>query len=119
MMPSKAEAHNAHLLSEAPAEAPSMPAERFDLASLFDGSRTHRLVPSLAWLAAILTLVFIPLKILSHGYLPFDDALRHAAKAVSGRDWSDIIVLQDQFKIDHSPGWHWILGLVHQLTGAG
>ena len=78
---------------------------------------THRLVPLFVWLAVILTLVFIPLKVISYGYLPPDDALRHAGKAVSGRDWSDILVVQDQFKMDHNPGWHSLLALVHKTTG--
>ena len=37
-----------------------------------------------AWMLVILTLLAIPLKIISYGYLPVDDTLRHAAKAVSG-----------------------------------
>jgi hypothetical protein len=81
-------------------------------------SSEHRLVPLLSWLAVILTLVFIPLKIISYGYLPGDDALRHAAKAVSGRDWSDILIIQEQFKTDHNPGWHWILSHLHEASGA-
>jgi hypothetical protein len=98
--------------NENPTAAPSTELEQL---------REHsaRIVPLLVWVATVLTLVLIPLKVISYGYLPPDDGLRHAAKAVSGREWSDIIVLQDQFKMDHNPGWHCILGAVHRLTGAG
>ncbi len=84
-----------------------------------DSEKGHRLVPILVALAVILTLLIIPFKVLSHGYLPIDDALRHAAKAVSGRAWNDVLVIQDQFQMDHNPGWHWLLGSIHRATGAG
>jgi hypothetical protein len=38
-----------------------------------------------------------------------DDALRHAAKAVSGKPWPDILVLGPSFQIDHNLGWHLFL----------
>lgn len=78
----------------------------------------HRLVPLLVWAAIFVTFLVIPFKILSLGYLPFDDALRDAAKPIADRSWSEILELQDQFKRDHNPGWHWILGVVHHVTGA-
>ena len=37
------------------------------------------------------------MKIIGYGYLPGDDALRHAAKAVSGKSWSEILVLESTF----------------------
>ena len=104
---------------ETPGEAADFDRSDFQTSPLLDSPKGHRLVPLLTWLAVVLTIVFVPFKILSHGYLPFDDALRHAAKAISGRDWSDIIVLQDQLKIDHNPGWHWILTQLHHIAGAG
>ena len=36
-------------------------------------------VPLAAWLIIVVTVLFIPLKIIGYGYLPPDDALRHAA----------------------------------------
>jgi hypothetical protein len=66
---------------------------------------------------AIAVFALIPLLILAQGYLPQDDALRHAAKAVSGRDW-DQILLHRPGVIDFSPGWHALLTLVHKVTGA-
>lgn len=77
----------------------------------------NRYVPSLVWLAVILVLVLIPLTIIGYGYLPLDDALRHAAKAVSGKEWSEILVLNPAFSLDHNPGWHVLLRMLHTLFG--
>ncbi len=77
----------------------------------------NRYVPSLVWLAVILVLVIIPLKIIGSGYLPLDDALRHAAKAVSGKEWSEILILNPAFTLDHNPGWHVLLRLLHTAFG--
>jgi hypothetical protein len=77
----------------------------------------NRYVPSLVWLAVILVLLLIPLRIIGYGYLPLDDALRHAAKAVSGKEWSEILVLNPAFTLDHNPGWHVLLGGLHSLFG--
>jgi len=59
----------------------------------------------------------IVLKVIAHGFLPYDDALRHAAKAVSGKGWDEILVLRDAHMVDNHPGWHAILGVVHDFTG--
>lgn len=67
----------------------------------------------------VLTLLVIPLTIAGMGYLPSDDALRHSAKAVSGKPWSDILVLRHAAAIDHHIGWHTTLGLIHRFTGVG
>jgi hypothetical protein len=48
----------------------------------------------LARIVLLVSIVLIPLRILGRGFLPPDDALRHAAKAVSGREWSEILVLR-------------------------
>ena len=77
----------------------------------------RRYVPLAAWLLVALVVLFIPLKIISYGYLPGDDALRHCAKAVSGKPWSEILVVGEVFKIDQSLGWHGILGALHQALG--
>lgn len=78
--------------------------------------RYQPLVPLGVWLVVILTLLFIPCKIISYGYIPRDDALRHAAKAVSGKPWQDILVMRSDFLIDPHPGWHAVLGSIHRLT---
>lgn len=75
-----------------------------------------RYVPLAVWVISILTILLIPLKIVSIGYLPGDDALRHAAKAVSGKPWSEILVLNPVYKIDHEFGWNWLLAKIHNLT---
>ena len=76
----------------------------------------RRYVPLIAWLAVILVIVIIPFKIIGMGYLPGDDALRHAAKAVSGKSWPEILVVGDAFKIDHNLGWHLLLTEIHRWT---
>ncbi len=69
----------------------------------------RRYVPLIVWAVVILVLLAIPLKIISYGYLPPDDALRHAAKAVSGKPWPEILVVGSAFKFDPNFGWHWLL----------
>jgi hypothetical protein len=69
----------------------------------------QRYVPLVIWVMVASIIVAIPLKIIGYGYLPFDDALRHAAKAVSGKPWPEILVTGPAFQIDHNFGWHFIL----------
>ncbi|MFO1498320.1 MAG: hypothetical protein U1G07_08015 [Verrucomicrobiota bacterium] len=69
------------------------------------------------WLLVALTLLILPWRLLNHGVLPPDDALRHAAKAVSGKSWDQILVLRPEITLDHNPGWHAILGALHRLAG--
>jgi hypothetical protein len=64
-------------------------------------------------------LVVAPLRILAQGYLPGDDALRHAAKAVSGRPWTDILLLRPEITLDSNPGWHALLEMLHRGFGLG
>ena len=73
----------------------------------------RRYVPLAAWAIVILLFLVIPLKVISYGYLPADDALRHAAKAVSSKSWQEILVLGPAFHFDPNWGWHWLLGKVH------
>jgi hypothetical protein len=77
-----------------------------------------RRIPVLARGLVVAFLALVPLRILQQGYLPGDDALRHAAKAVSGKAWSEILVLRPEVTMDSHPGWHALLGLVHRATGA-
>ena len=67
--------------------------------------RLGRYVPPAVWLVTVVVLILVPLKIIGYGFLPPDDALRHAAKAVSGKAWQDILVMRSDFAIDPSPGW--------------
>src|ERR1700744_2070303 len=81
--------------------------------------RFRRYVPLLVWLLVAAVLLMIPFKIVGLGYLPADDALRHVAKAVSGKPWPDILVVGGAFKLDHNLGWHAILGAIHHATNWG
>jgi len=72
-----------------------------------------RYVPLSVWIVVVFTIIVIPLKIIGYGFLPMDDALRHAAKAVSGKSWQQILVMRDDFQIDPSPGWQKILQWIH------
>ena len=74
-----------------------------------------RYVPLAAWIIVCLTLVCVAGRIIGLGYLPQDDALRHAAKAVSGKAWPEILVMRADFGMDPHPGWHAILGGIHRL----
>jgi hypothetical protein len=74
-------------------------------------------LPLAVWIAVAATLLWIPLKIISYGFLPMDDALRHAAKTISGKSWQEILVMRPGFPIDPSPGWQEILKWVHAGFG--
>jgi len=73
----------------------------------------QRYVPLAVWTMVILTLLIIPMKIIGYGYLPGDDALRHAAKAVSGKPWPDILVLNGTYQIDQENGWEFVLRQIY------
>lgn len=52
------------------------------------------------------------------GYLPPDDALRHAAYAVGDHTWNEVLVLRpsmDTPAMDSHPGWHQTLKLLHAV----
>ncbi len=57
------------------------------------------------------------LRVLASGFLPSDDALRHAAKAVAGRPWTEILIMRPDFTLDSNPGWHAFLGALHRAFG--
>jgi hypothetical protein len=73
-------------------------------------------VPLAVWAIVILVILAMPLRILEYGYLPGDDALRHAAKAVSGKSWSEILVLNPVYQMDHEFGWNLLLEKIHGWT---
>jgi len=77
----------------------------------------ERYVPLISWGIVLFVLLVIPFKITGYGYLPSDDALRHAAKAVSGKPWQDILVLGPAFHFDPNWGWHWFLRQFHLALG--
>ena len=78
--------------------------------------RMRELIPVMVFCIAIVVIVCISLKVISYGYLPPDDAMRHSAKVISGKDWSHILVLRPEIKMESYPGWDAILKFVHHLT---
>ena len=50
-------------------------------------------------------------------FFPSDDALRHVAKAISGKDWHEILVVREAFAMDSHPGWHFILEIFARISG--
>lgn len=62
----------------------------------------------------ILTVLYIPMKILSYGWTPTDDAKRHVAFATIDAKWSDILVIDEKLGSDHNPGWHAVLKFLHR-----
>lgn len=76
-------------------------------------SGRRRYVPLAVCAIIFFVLLLIPFKIISYGYMPYDDALRHSAKAVCGKPWSEILVLGDWYKVDHNFGWHLFLRQIH------
>ena len=68
-------------------------------------------------LLILLALVFIPLKILSYGWTPEDDAKRHVAFAMTDSKWSDILIIDERFDTDHNSGWHQILRFLRKYCG--
>jgi hypothetical protein len=77
----------------------------------------RRYVPLLAWVLVVLTLVLIPLKIVSYGYVPVGDARRHVAKAFTDKPYDQIMVMRPGYTVDHSPGWEWSLHFLHRKAG--
>ena len=73
-------------------------------------------VPVLCWCVVLVALLCIPFKIIGYGYLPAADALRYAGKAVSGKAWSEVLVLREGTPAEHNAGWETILSRVHQVT---
>lgn len=83
-----------------------------------NGGREHSMASFLVWVGVLLTLFIIPFRVMSRGYLPPDDGLRYPAMAVAGKEWGDVVIMKEEFHIDHNPGWNWILRAVHLTTKA-
>lgn len=76
----------------------------------------QRYVPLIVWIIVLATLLFIPFKILSYGFIPPGDARKHLAKAFTEKLDSQIVVLRPGFTMDHNWGWEWFLRRVRQTT---
>ena len=62
-------------------------------------------------------ILLIAFRVMSYGFIPTDDAMRHVAKAVSGKDWTEILVLRPEITMDSHTGWHKILEFIYNTTG--
>jgi hypothetical protein len=78
--------------------------------------KESRYVEALVLCLLLAVIMIAPLRIGGYGYLPGDDALRHTAKVVSEKNWDEILILRDGVEMDSHPGWHAILGGIHNLT---
>lgn len=79
--------------------------------------RLQRYVPLLVWLVVLAAFLMIALRILSYGFVPGGDARRHVAKVMTDKEYNQIVVLRPEYKIDHSPGWDWVLRQLHRAAG--
>jgi len=78
---------------------------------------TASIVPFAVRAIVLLIFLVLPLKIVRYGYLPvLDDPVADAAKAVSGRPWTDILVLKPYFALDPHIGWHAVLRAIYLAT---
>ncbi len=77
----------------------------------------RRYIPLIVMALVVGTCIVIPLSIIGQGFIPTDDALRHVAKAISGKAWQDIIIMRPGITTDHSIGWHVILRSLYTFTG--
>lgn len=63
------------------------------------------------------TFLFMGLKIIRYGYLPAGDIRRHAAQAISGVEYTNVVVLYPGYKMNHSAGWDWLMRQLHARFG--
>ena len=57
----------------------------------------------------LLAFIYMPFKILSLGWTPPDDALRHVGFSMLDTKWSNILIIDEKFDTDHNAGWHQVL----------
>jgi hypothetical protein len=79
----------------------------------------ERYIRLASWIIVAATLLFIPLKIISYGFLPAGDARRHVARAIANQPYTEIVVMRPEYTMDHSPGWEWLLHRLHVAAGLG
>jgi hypothetical protein len=75
-------------------------------------------MPFIVLCISLLSLVLMIFIVDGQGYVPHDDCLRHCAKALSGKSWSEILILRPDYTSDHNLGWHKLLEVYSHLTGA-
>lgn len=72
----------------------------------------EKYTPHIILILCLFTLLAFIFTVNSYGFVPFDDCLRHSAKAVSGKPWNQILVVRPEYH-DHNAGWHSMLEWVH------
>ena len=65
-------------------------------------------------LIAFWVLLIIPFRSVSVGFRPPDDARRHVAKAMSGKEWNETLLLRPEATVDPHTGWHALLELAYE-----
>lgn len=80
------------------------------------GEQYAQYAPLVAWILVAITLFFISLRIVGSGYLPAGDARRHVAKAFTDKPYTQIVVMRPEYTMDHSPGWEWLLRVLHRTA---
>jgi hypothetical protein len=65
------------------------------------------------------SVLIMPPRIGSMGYVPDDDANRHVGKALSGKPWNEILVLRQGMTADLHHGWDICLTFLHRRFDAG
>jgi hypothetical protein len=80
-------------------------------------AQIRRFIPVVSLVLSLVTSLFICLKIVRFGLVPPGDARRHTAKAVTSKEYTDVLVLRPGYTMDHSPGWDWLLRSLHRKLG--
>jgi hypothetical protein len=62
-------------------------------------------------------ILLISFRVISYGFIPSDDAMRHVAKVISGKDWAEVLILRPDITMDSHIGWYKILDLIYKTTG--
>ena len=81
------------------------------------GAAWQRYVPLVSWVMVVATFVLIAFKIWSYNYLPAGDARRHVAQAFAHKPFTEIVVMRPEYSMDNSPGWDWLLRVLHDRAG--
>lgn len=76
-------------------------------------------MPVLVLLTLVIVVVAMIGIVVGRGFLPIDDALRHAAKAISQKPWAEVLVLDEAYAkgMESHPGWHAFLTSMTWLVG--
>ncbi|HUD49650.1 MAG TPA: hypothetical protein VMR33_22680 [Candidatus Baltobacteraceae bacterium] len=75
----------------------------------------QKYAPLLSWVIVVSACICIAFKVLSYGYVPIGDARRYVAKAVTDKEYPQILVMGPTYQMDFSPGWEWLLRRLHRV----